>query len=240
MNKPKKLLRSDIRYECGDSAYERGRSYFEKGQVVNLEIKSEGALFVQLNASVKGSGSHPYLQSIRISWRPDYSAAQIIGDCSCPVGHNCKHVAAACLLYQNANQSLPSAGTDTRCFTWLDSLNESAPAQRNLYQDFIAYILKPGNTRHEFIVDFLISKANKSGGLSKGRKTTLNTLRYSYSYLNHIQPQDEEIAKLMMALNTHKGEPFLAGAVGYIALAKLLQTGRLFWETIENPPLTGT
>jgi len=238
MNKPKKLLRSDIRYECGDSAYERGRSYFEKGQVVNLEIKSEGALFVQLNASVKGSGSHPYLQSIRISWRPDYSAAQIIGDCSCLVGHNCKHVAAACLLYQNANQSLPSAGTDTRCFTWLDSLNESAPAQRNLYQDFIAYILKPGNTRHEFIVDFLISKANKSGGLSKGRKTTLNTLRYSYSYLNHIQPQDEEIAKLMMALNTHKGEPFLAGAVGYIALAKLLQTGRLFWETIENPPLT--
>ena len=238
MNKTKKLLRSDIRYECGDSAYEHGRSYFEKGQVLNLAIKSEGTLFVQLNASVKGSVGHSYQQAIRISWRPDYSAAQIIGNCSCPVGHNCKHVAAACLMYQNANQTLPSVGTDTRCFTWLDSLNEPAPAQRNLYQDFIAYILKPGNTSHEFIVDFLISKANKSGGLSKGRKTTLNTLRYSYSYLNHIQPQDEEIAKLMMALNTHKGEPLLAGAVGYIALSKLLQTGRLFWENLANPPLT--
>jgi hypothetical protein len=203
MNKPKKLLRSDIHYECGDSSYEQGKSYFEKGLVVNLTIKSEGTLFVQLNSSVKGSGINPYQQNIRIVWRPDYSAAQIDGNCSCTVGYNCKHIAAACLMYQNANRTLsPSPGTDASCLAWLDSLNKPALQQHNIYQEFIAYILKPGNTKYEFTVDFLITKANKSGRLSKGRKTTLSNLRYSYSYLSYIQPLDEEIAKLMTVLNT--------------------------------------
>jgi SNF2 family DNA or RNA helicase len=238
MNKLKKLLRSDIRYECGDSSYEQGRSYFEKGLVVNQTVKNEGALFVQLNSAVKGSGINPYQQNIRIIWRHDYSAAQIKGDCSCTVGYNCKHVAAACLMYQNANRTLsPSPGTDASCLAWLDGLNEPAPQQGNIYQEFIAYILKPGNTKYEFTVDFLITKANKSGRKGKARKTTLATLRYSYSYLSYIQPLDEEIAKLMTALNTYKGEPLLAGALGYIALSKLLQTGRLFWKNTENPPL---
>ncbi|MDD1627904.1 MAG: DEAD/DEAH box helicase [Methylococcaceae bacterium] len=235
MNKPKKLLRSDIRYECGDSSYEKGRSYYDKGLVVKLAIANEGALFVQLNSSVKGSKTLPYQQNIRIVWRPDYSAAQIKGDCSCPVGYNCKHVAAACLMYQSSNQTL--AGTGASCLAWLDSLNEPVPEQHNIYQEFVAYILKPGNTNYEFTVDFLITKVNKSGRLGKARKTTLANLRYSFSYLSYIQPLDEEIARLMTALNTYKGEPLLAGAVGYLALSKLLQTGRLFWESAENPPL---
>ena len=110
MIKQKKLLRSDIRYECGDAFYERGRSYFERGMVINLTVKSEGALFVQLNAAVKGSHKDPYRQNIRIIWRPDYSAAEIEGDCTCPIGYNCKHVAAVCLMYQNPKQNLPAIG----------------------------------------------------------------------------------------------------------------------------------
>lgn len=238
MDKPKKLLRSDIRYECGDGSYERGRSYFEKGLVVNLTIKSEGVLFVQLNAAVKGSGRSPYKQNIRIIWRPDFNAAEIEGDCSCPVGFNCKHVAAACLMYQNSTQPLSlSPIKGPTCFDWLDSLNEQMP-RHNAHHDFIVYILKPGKTKHEFIFEFVITKEKKSGDLSKGRKTTLNNLRYSYNYLNYIQPQDEEIAKLLSAFNTsYIGEPVLAGATGYVTLTKLLQTGRLYWQDLEKPPL---
>ncbi len=239
MNKSKKLLRSDIRYECGDTSYERGRSYFENGRVVYLAIKNEGALFVQLNASVEGSGSNPYKQNIRIAWRSDYSAAKIVGNCSCPVGYNCKHVAAACLMYQNSNQTLSSSpDTGSDCLDWLDSLNEQDLQQHDKYRDFIAYILKPANTKYELTVDFLITKEKKSGGLGKGRKTTLSNLRYSYSYLNYVQAQDEEITKLMTALNTYQGEPIIAGAIGCLALSKLLQTGRLFWQDGEKPPLT--
>lgn len=169
MNTSKKLLRSDIRYECGDSSYERGRSYFENGRVVYLAIKNEGTLFVQLNALVKGSGSNPYQQNIRIVWRPDYSAAEIEGDCSCPVGYNCKHVAAACLMYQNSNQTLSSSpGTGSDCLGWLESLNEQLPLQHDTSRDFIAYILKPANTKYEFTVDFLITKEKNPANWVKG------------------------------------------------------------------------
>ncbi|MGZ5525834.1 MAG: DEAD/DEAH box helicase [Methylomonas sp.] len=235
----KKLLRSDIRYECGDAFYERGRSYFERGMVIDLTVKSEGTLFVQLNAAVQGSHKDPYRQNIRIIWRPDYSAAEIEGDCTCPVGYNCKHVAAVCLKYQNPKQSLPAPDDKTSCLDWLDSLHEQVPGQRDIYQDFIAYILKPGNTEYEFTVEFLITKAKKTGGLNKGRRTTLNNLRYSYSYLNYVQPEDQEIAKLLTALNpAFKDEPLIAGATGYLALSKLLKTGRLFWQDTERAPLT--
>jgi len=75
--------------------------------------------------------------------------------------------------------------------------------------------------------------------LNKGRRTTLNNLRYSYSYLNYVQPEDQEIAKLLTALNpAFKDEPLIAGATGYLALSKLLKTGRLFWQNIEQAPLT--
>jgi superfamily II DNA or RNA helicase len=235
----KKLLRSDIRYECGDAFYERGRSYFEKDMVIDLTVKSEGALFVQLNAAVKGSHKDPYRQNIRIIWRPDYSAAEIEGDCTCPIGYNCKHVVAVCLKYQNPKQSPPAQDDKTSCLDWLDSLHEQAPKQHDDYQDFIAYILKRGNIKHEFTVEFLITKAKKTGGLNKGRRTTLNNLRYSYSYLNYVQPEDQEIAKLLTALNpAFKDEPLITGATGYLALSKLLKTGRLFWQDTERAPLT--
>ncbi len=239
MNKQKKLLRSDIRYECGDAFYERGRSYFERGMVITFAVKSEGALFAQINAAVQGSHKDPYRQNIRIVWRPDYRAAEIEGDCTCPVGYNCKHVAAVCLMYQSPNQDTSSQETKPNCLDWLDSLHQRAPVQHDIRQDFIAYILKkPGNAKYEFTIDLLVTKEKKTGGLHKGRKTVLNSLRYSYSHLNYVQPEDQEIAKLLTALNpSFKDEPLIAGATGYLALSKLLETGRLFWKDVEQAPL---
>ena len=235
MNDQKKLLSSDIRHECGDSSYARGKDYYEKGQVVKLKIINEGTLFVQLHSSVKGSVQTPYNQNIRIIWRPDYKMAEIEGDCSCPVSYNCKHVAAACLMYQNLNQVNPPPPKKASCLEWLNNLGEPPP-ERKAPPEFIAYILKPAKSKYEFTIEFQITKEKKTGGLSKGRKTTLNNLRYSYSYVSYMQPQDDEIVKLLSALNTssYSGQPLLAGATGYLVLAKLLQTGRLFWQDFEN------
>ena len=234
----KKLLRSDIRYQCEDDSYQRGLSYFEKGMVLEANVKSEGALFVQLNSTVKGTANNPYKQNIRIVWRSDYSAADIDGDCSCPVGYNCKHVAAACLMYQAGIEQATQPQTNrNHCFDWLNSLNDSPePPEQN--QEFLAYLLKPGKNPHDITVDFLITKAKKTGGLAKGRKTTLSNLRYSYSYLGYIQYGDEEITKLLAALNTQASLPIISGNIGHLALLKLLQTGRLYWLNGDNPPLT--
>lgn len=235
MNNPKQLSLSAIRHACSESSYERGRNYYLKGQVVKLTVSSEGALFVQLNSSVKGSVKTPYNQNIRIVWRPDYSAATIEGDCSCPVGYNCKHVAAVCLMYQDSIQIAPPA-VDSSCLDWLAGLDkpEQAP-QHDAHQEFIAYVLKPGRQPYEFMMEFYLTKEKKTGGLSKGRQTTLNNLRYSYMHMPAIQPEDVEITTLLFALsNAHIGEPPIRGAAGSIALSKLARTGRLYWQDFEQ------
>ncbi len=238
MTASKKLLISDIRYECEEDYYERGKRYFEKGQVLDVTVTSEGALFVQLNGTVKGTASNPYKQNIRIVWRPDYSSAEIEGDCSCPIGYNCKHVAAVCLKYRAS--TLPASALEStrpNCLDWLDDLSEPAPLPPNTNQEFLAYLLKPSKNAHEPIIDIYITREKKSGGLSKGRRTNISNLRYSFSYVNYFHPQDEEIIKLLSAVNTMAGLPTVSGTVGYLALSKLLQTGRLYWQDGEKPPL---
>ncbi|MDD2802550.1 MAG: SWIM zinc finger family protein, partial [Methylococcales bacterium] len=236
----KKLLNSNIRYECGDSAYERGMQYYEKGRVLDVAVQNQGALFVQLNATVKGSGAIPYKQNIRITWSPGFRATEINGSCTCPIGYNCKHIAAVCMAYQKADTPATKAPSGPNCLDWLSNLNTPVAELPEPYQEFIAYILKPGKTTHELNVEFLITKEKKSGGLGKGRKTTLNNLRYSYNYLNYAQPEDGEIAKLLSALTlSFIGDPILSGATGHIVLIKMLQTGRLFLQDTEHSPLTG-
>jgi len=237
MTQPKKLFNTDIREECGDRAFEHGKRYYNEGLVLNLAIKSEGTLFTQINATVNGSASTPYKQNIRIIWRPDFSSAEIEGSCSCPVGYNCKHVVAVCLKYQHALQVSQAPGLDMQCLDWLTGFH-IAPTQPNTtYQEFIAYILKPTQKPQELAIEFLITKPKKTGGLSKGRKTTLINLRYSYSYITYIQPQDEEIAKLLTAFLSPSGAVSFSGSTGYIALKKLLETGRLYWQDCEGKPL---
>lgn len=239
MNTPKKLLRSDIRYQCEDVAYDRGKDYFDAGRVLDLAIHSEGALFVQINSTVRGNAAIPYKQNIRIVWRPDFSATSIDGNCSCPVGYNCKHVAAACFKYLSLSQ--PSSPQDgAQCLHWLDSLD--APSQQTPQDkqpgEFIVFVVMPGKNAHDYALELIITKEKKTGGLLKGKKTTLSNLRYSYAYLSYIHPRDSDIIRLLLALNTSGGLPILAGALGYLALTKMLPTGRLYWQDIERAPLT--
>jgi SNF2 family DNA or RNA helicase len=235
----KKLLRSDIIKECSTSFYERGKQYYDAGMVIDCKVTSEGALFTQLNSTVEGSASSPYKQNIRITWRANYSSADIEGSCSCPIGFNCKHVVAACLTYQDCNLEKPLKSSGTKCLQWLDSLQPPVHAvSHDSLQEFIAYILKPARAIHELTVDLLVTKEKKYGGFSKGRKTSLQNLRYSLSYYPYIKPEDNELAKILSALdNSLGGEPILSGSMGTIAMSKLLATGRLHWQDIENPAL---
>lgn len=227
MNTPKELRLSDMQLRFTASAYERGKEYYARGRVLNLSIVSQGALFVQLSATVKGNDVIPYKQNIRIIWRDDSRSVTIAGNCSCPVGYNCKHVVAACLMYQ---YSLTCATPNASCLDWLSSL-DTPPAQRDSHQEFIAYILNQSKKPHEFTVDLVVTKEKKSGGLNKGRKLSLQTIGYAYYARNYLQPQDDEIIKLLSALDTTYGDAaILAGTLGSLVLEKLLPTKRLFWQ----------
>lgn len=238
MTREKKLHRSDIILECGESFYSRGRQYYDAGQVSQYKITSEGALFTQLSAMVKGSANTPYKQNIRITWRSDLSSANIEGSCSCPVGYNCKHIAAVCLMYQNNGAEVLSKQAESSCFDWLNSFQPAKPAPKNNVDEFIVYVLRSAKVKNALTVDLIVTKEKKTGGLSKGRKISMQNLRYSFSYYPYARPDDIELAKLLLAADmTPGGEPLFLGTVGGVALAKLLQTGRVFWEELNGEPL---
>ncbi len=239
MSNEKKLHTENIIEECSRASYERGREYFHKGLIKHCKVQSEGTLFTQLNASVEGTATSPYKQNIRLIWRSDFSSVDIEGSCSCPVGYNCKHVAAVCLYFQALNEPEYNGTSDANCLDWLDNfrtaVTSSAPENS---KEFLAYILKPARVSHVFTLELLVTKEKKGGGLSKGRKISVQNLRFTMTYYPYIQQEDVEIARVLIALdNNAAGDPIISGVVGAIALTKLLATGRLYWDDIEKPPL---
>ena len=80
----------DIRRECGSNAFEAGRIYHRQARVFAYAREDD-----LIHSTVKGSQKTPYRQTIKLM--PKGSGVDVAGHCSCPVGHNCKHVAAALL-----------------------------------------------------------------------------------------------------------------------------------------------
>jgi len=238
MSNKKRILQSDIQHACGDTYYSRGKRYFNEGRMMGIFIDHDEPFYTIFRSAIEGSGDNIYDQSIRIDWRKDYSSVSIDGDCSCPLQFNCKHIAAACLEYmQHTSQAINSITSQPSCLEWLNNF-DTPPITFNKNEEFIAYILMPGETPYTFTLDFFITKENKKGGLNKGRKTTLNNLRYSYSYTSYIQTIDQEIAQLLSTLqSTFQGTPEISGSAGFIALSKIIQTGRLFWQSHQSPSI---
>jgi uncharacterized Zn finger protein len=94
---------NDILMHVGPRALEAGRVYQRQRRVTSFENHGDGAM----TATVQGNERRPYRQDISVTRR---ATGQIVieSDCSCPVGQNCKHVAAA-LLEGLARTSAPFA-----------------------------------------------------------------------------------------------------------------------------------
>jgi superfamily II DNA or RNA helicase len=87
-----RLSEDDIRDATSRSAFSNGERYWRQGRVLSVTTEQDGAL---IKARVRGSQRQPYVQTIAIEDEGEF--LDIKGRCSCPIGFNCKHVAAALL-----------------------------------------------------------------------------------------------------------------------------------------------
>lgn len=88
-----RLSWEDIRDATSASAFTKGERYQRQGRVTGLTVKQDG---YRVEARVRGSERYPYVQAINIKENGE-EGFDIDGECSCPVGFNCKHVAAVLL-----------------------------------------------------------------------------------------------------------------------------------------------
>jgi hypothetical protein len=238
----KPLKRSDIQNNIDERSYIRGKAYYDEKRVTSLHIDKEDDDVVELSAIVRGSGGSIYRQQIEIEW--DNGLASINGTCNCPVAYDCKHVAAACLKYLMEHQiSTSGAGPKTNsgaCLAWLDEFTAAATShhkQNPASHELLFYVLKPTHQTGKLQVNFYSAHFLKKGGLSKPRTLSLHNISDSHYPAAYVQPVDQEIGKLLHVNNNNWGMVSLHGELGFLALSKMVQTGRCHWLELETPPL---
>ena len=236
MSDQPRLTRADIRAYVGSTYYDRGLGYFEQGRVLAVEPARADEQGVRLRAQVLGSGGRVYRQTIAIRW--EAYGASLDGDCDCPVGYNCKHVAAACLEFAAAPERVLHGVGGDLAKSWLMRVAAAGRPTQQPSQERLVYLLKPG-TRGVEVELRIVKPLKTSGRLSKGRPLVLGNLAESHPESAYMQPGDGEILKLLRGISSGSWPmvPVLTGAVGHLALQRMVATGRCHWQQQDAPAL---
>ena len=122
------FIESDVRAAFPTSNVLRGERYVRQGRVTDVVISNAGSTIA---ANVRGSRATPYSVTAYATRRRG-AATRLTGYCTCPIGEDCKHVAAAFFsALEQTTGKLPFSApselvADSRLVTWLDELREIA------------------------------------------------------------------------------------------------------------------
>ena len=129
---PVGLTDDQIISRVGRGAFQRGLDYARKGRVRGIGVAGDGDI---ISAQSKGSGTRIYQTMVFRKKNSRGGPATWAGNCSCPVGTNCKHVAALLITARSLAQEEPDVGDASRPPTWESRLAgllevERAPRRR--------------------------------------------------------------------------------------------------------------
>ena len=129
---PVGLTDDQIISRVGRGAFQRGLDYARKGRVRGIGVAGDGDI---ISAQSKGSGTRIYQTMVFRKQNSRRGPATWAGNCSCPVGTNCKHVAALLITARSLAQEEPDIGDASRSPTWENRLAgllevERAPRRR--------------------------------------------------------------------------------------------------------------
>ncbi len=245
--------RQDILKACGPKAFQRGLNYWKADKVVDLEWQKTGE-GSKLLSIVDGSANHVYTQNITF-FQYENKDVIIDGDCSCPVGYNCKHVAAA-LLQSLKRSELKKIPPQEITDSWLEKLKATTTPISTLdderYQQSpyrLLYLLKAipdGHQCHKLRVMPVKVRLLKKGGYGKPSSYSMHNARYEFNASAFILEADRDIARLLtsssdpdfMGFGYKREESYLLERdFGELALNKMLATGRCHWLDPKEPPL---
>ena len=234
-----------IRATVTGGAYAAGQAYMRDGRVREMRVEPAHSRVI---SSVKGSANAPYRQTISLAGKAGHHV--INGACTCPVGYNCKHVAAVLLrmVQENAAAPLP-AGTEAPggkkstksdkanpddmappLAAWLKSLADEVVAESEEYPTNITkrlfYVLgrtvPHGTTAPALTVALAVADMKRDGTLSARFTTPDSTkLQHMDPAPAYLRPSDRTILR---ALSGYQLDEFRCDPAA--VLRELLTTGR--------------
>ncbi|AIE85131.1 DEAD/DEAH box helicase [Fimbriimonas ginsengisoli] len=242
---------------CFDGAtFARGKECARSRRVVNSEWDSEAGMIF---SEVTGTELLPYEQETAL-WR-ERGRLRINGTCTCPVGKNCKHVAAAVLRIAQDEPWIevpdeegfdlsdplvsvqPSFPADLA--RWLSNVEERLLPEPELppNADEVRYIVRIGSPEHPdryAAVDLLTTRLAKNAVPGKRNHISMNAIR-SNNLPKFIRRVDLSLIKgISRNLTTADYETAsfrLEGVEGMRYLEAMLETGRCRWGALDGPVL---
>ena len=226
----------DLKRSSDPGSFARGVKYFSDGRVLSLQVDAAPPA-VKFFATVAGSEGNIYEQSVEV--RPLGSRhLDVLGECTCPVGYNCKHVIAACLQY-NRWCKAPQHRPPNYWLEWLDQF-AAPPREKALAEggEFVAYVLREDAQHGGVMVQLLLSRVLRRGGFGKGKRLDLADIYYHQRRLRSATSDDVALTGLLAPLQRGHGEWIsLRGELGALALQHMVASERCFWESLEPPAL---
>ena len=147
---------SAVRYDHAQITEWLGAHTVAKGQGYLHAVSRLAWTQDALTAKVQGSDRRPYVVRVDFEYDEDEDP-WVEGDCSCPVGYNCKHVAAV-LLAGLALAPPPPAGVRSEVVHWLQRFqtrHSGAPPKakpKPKSNQALAYVIAPGHAGGAAIV----------------------------------------------------------------------------------------
>jgi len=238
MNKMPIISEALIKTWVGKTFAMRGKRYFKHDRVTEVEVLQQGE---ELMGDVQGTAAKPYEVLIRF-----VSDDAIEGECTCPVGLNCKHVAA--VLYdwmeqQDDVKKISPSASPMMFGQWLGALeqvNDGKVAHQE-YPDSVKqrllYILEPDGDLNVQL-RFVTARLLKSGSYGKAQDyNPANILNYSVPQF--ILSSDASILRevatdrSLASLHGYR----IKGAQGLKILKRALSSGRCHWLSKDSDVL---
>lgn len=250
----------DLADQIDATSLERGRQYAVQDRVSSINVSADET---RVTSRVRGSGNQSY--AVIIDLIAEGNQVDIDGQCSCPVGFNCKHVAATLLVAmapdadEHVFATAPPRGhfahvekparveqLDYLHRQWVEriakalrpsSTTEEYPPHVN---ERLTYVISPqrfadGNHRYE--MKLLVARKRKDGTYGGERTYSANNVLQNSAQF--ILPSDKAIAQaaaLTQQINSY-GIFVPSGEAGTSLLKQILATRRCHWGNVHSAPL---
>ena len=217
----------DILHDVGRKAFEAARHYVREGRVLAFEQDDE-----VVSGQVLGTARRPYEQTIEVE--AARGGVVIAGECTCPVGFNCKHVAAVLLFGLQSAKSFarpeehlerlrsspaprlvaPAArgAIMPGLAAWLDDLDRAQAMAEENYPDSIAqrlvYVLIPvplGNGVPRLGFQAISARLLKEGRFSSSGRPYEISAAVSGTPAKFLRPSDLQILRAAMLIRRTHG-----------------------------------
>ena len=117
-----------IRTHVPEPTFERGMSLYITQQVLDCTVNHSSTNEWEIEGTVQGSKREAYRVSAMVEVDPTGDLSFFNGDCSCPVGNNCKH-AVALTVKAAFKSARPNAGSSTSGRPFLPAVQYTNAAQ---------------------------------------------------------------------------------------------------------------